>query len=52
MHDPRPWMQAIISLMVTVAALYALVIIQDAHLQQWASGALGSVTTFWLTRGR
>jgi hypothetical protein len=37
MRDPRPWLQTIISLMVAVAALYALV---------------GSVTTFWLARGK
>jgi hypothetical protein len=54
MRDLRPWMQAILSLMLMIAALYVLMIgSNDEHQQQWATGAIGIVTTFWLaTRGK
>lgn len=49
----RPVMQAVVTLILLPAALYALFFhAQDVDMQRWASGTVGGLMTYWLTGGR
>ena len=47
----RPYMQAAVTLIPLLAAVFAIFYCHDAQTQQWAQNTISGVVAYWLGRG-